>query len=152
MGEMGVIPHAVFISIFYANQTLAETFMFAGGFSFIFIVTYMHGFDLSLLQKVGMTVAYFAVAVAAYLWTGRELSNIHEITRIGSAFIFVPVGWVVWVIGSSFIWLCKSFWDSRPWTTGALWFAIWAAQIVAFYAMGPTGGRGVGNPQYGVVR
>merc|ERR1719343_1656011 len=34
--EMGVIPHALFISIFFVHQTVADSFNFVGGFSFLF--------------------------------------------------------------------------------------------------------------------
>merc|ERR1740123_1646233 len=65
--EIGVIPHALFISIFIANGSQSALFMFVFGFAFLFISTYMHGFDLSLVQKAGFTVAYVVIVVLSYL-------------------------------------------------------------------------------------
>merc|ERR1712176_483057 len=97
--EVGVVPHSIFIALFYAGQGLGEVCMFGGGFSLLFITTYMHGFDLSILQKLGFAALYVGFWVTVYAVGGREFSNMVELMRIGASFVFVPVGWIIWAVG-----------------------------------------------------
>ena len=136
--EMGVIPHSMLIAIFFANGSPGSVFQFGFGFALAFLVTQMHGFDLSITKKCGFVVGYAALVVFGYWLAGRSLSHISEGFRMSMNFAFAPMAWVVWCAGSLLFVPLRGCVERVPQITGAFWFLIWLAQILYFAHLGST--------------
>jgi hypothetical protein len=94
--EMWVIVHGTLVALESANSEMWAMFFF--GFSGIFIITQMHGFNFSKMQRWGITLLYLAGATIVAVQRGplfyTELPRIAVIDYLG---VFILAG-ILWVI------------------------------------------------------
>ena len=136
--ELGMIPHAVITAVFFANGGSGQTYQFGFGFSLLFLLTQMHGFDLKLWQKTAFVVVYVGLLFGTYLLTERPISDMVEVARMSANFMMAPIGWCLWSIGALIVQPCKNSLEQYPKAHGIFWLAIWLAQMILFVVMGPT--------------
>lgn len=136
--ELGVVPHSVLIAIFFSNGNPGSAYQFGFGFSLMFLITQMHGFEINVWQKCGFIVLYVGALLAAYLGTGRPLANVREAMQFGLNFSFAPVAWCLWCLGEMFVLPCKNSLAKYPKAHGVFWFFMWLAQMILFVVLGPT--------------
>ena len=75
--EFTVLLHGTFVALQQGNDLWP---MFAFGFGGLFIITQMHGLGLSRNVRAFFLLVYAALAL--YIYSGRGLTNIHQITWI----------------------------------------------------------------------
>jgi hypothetical protein len=75
--EFAVLLHGTFVALQQGNDLWP---MFAFGFGGLFIITQMHGLGLSRGIRAFFLLLYAALAL--YVYSGRGLANIHQITWI----------------------------------------------------------------------
>ena len=93
--EFSVLVHGTIVAVFQ-GMNLWPMFLF--GFAGIFIITQMHGLELSRRAKIGLTSVF--LLGAAYVYTGRGLDKLYElisIPLIDYLSLFVLAG-LIWVI------------------------------------------------------
>ena len=56
-------------------------------------------------------------------------------------FTFAPLAWVAWCLGSVLMYPLRAVVRDNSLLTGLAWFAAYAAMMVWFVVLGPTGGR-----------
>jgi hypothetical protein len=136
--ELGVVPHSVLVAIFFSNGQPGSAYQFGFGFSLLFLITQMHGFDLKLWHKCAFVVAYTSLLFGTYAYTGRDFSNMLEVARLSLNFMMAPIGWALWCVGALLVRPCRRTLAKYPKAHGVFWFVVWLAQIVLFIALGPT--------------
>jgi hypothetical protein len=75
--EFTVLLHGTFVAVQQGNNLWP---MFAFGFGGLFIITQMHGLGLSRGVRAAFLLIYAGLAL--YVYSGRGLANIHQITWI----------------------------------------------------------------------
>jgi len=96
--EMVVLLHGTFVAVQQGNNLWP---MFFFGFGAMFIVTQMHGLGLSRNVRAAFIIGYAALAI--YVYSGRGLQNIHQVTWI--PFIeYLAVGVMALLFGGG-LWL-----------------------------------------------
>ena len=101
---MIVVLHGTFVAVQQANNLWP---MFFFGFGAIFIVTQMYGLGLSRNVRAAFIIAYAAAAL--YVYYGRGLQTIHQVTWI--PFIeYLAVGVMAALFGGG-LWLAKRLRD-----------------------------------------
>ncbi|MFC1936212.1 hypothetical protein ACFLYP_00950 [Chloroflexota bacterium] len=98
--EVGVLVHGTIVAIYQGADLWP---MFAFGFGGIFVVTQMHGLNLSKWARWGFLTAY--VGFALFIYSDRGWGNLNEIIRIPlidyfSVLLLAGILWFgMWVIG-----------------------------------------------------
>ncbi len=93
--EIAVLAHGTLVAIMQGNNMWP---MFAFGFGGVFIITQMHG--LNLPKWLRWTFLGMYVALAIFVYNGRDISMIHQVTWIPvidylAVFILAGILWVI---------------------------------------------------------